>query len=242
MFDIEYHHTEASDRELIILRTGRTPRYYPRHIHTSHLTLGVVKSGTVTLGRRDRRQTLHTGEHFSVRPSEVHDLTVAPETELMVCCLDDRMYAQGFPELETARFSGSRDIIGRLTQLCDASRHQGLFLPDQPADTSIAKVVQSLLEKPERTFSVAGMAASAGYSQWHFLRRFHGLTGMTPHAFQIACRVRAARLFLRRHMMAAQAATEAGFVDQSHMHKAFKFHHGLTPRQFLRTSFILKQK
>ena len=37
----------------------------------------------------------------------------------------------------------------------------------------------------------------------------------------------------------AEAAVSAGFADQSHLHKVFKFHHGLTPRQFLRASFLM---
>jgi len=104
------------------------------------------------------------------------------------------------------------------------------------------QVTRLLLAKPRKTLSIEQMAALTGYSQWHFLRRFRQQTGMTPHAFQLACRLRSARSFLRKNVPIAEAAVSAGFSDQSHMHKVFKNHNGLTPRQFQQVSFRLAQK
>lgn len=38
---------------------------------------------------------------------------------------------------------------------------------------------------------------------------------------------------LRSGMAIAEAAASTGFADQSHLHKQFKLHHGLTPKQFV---------
>jgi AraC-like DNA-binding protein len=63
---------------------------------------------------------------------------------------------------------------------------------------------------------------------------------MTPHAFQLLCRLRLARSMLREDTAGATAAVSAGFADQSHMHKVFKRHHGMTPGEFKNSSFKLE--
>ena len=84
------------------------------------------------------------------------------------------------------------------------------------------------------------MAGLAGYGSRQFLRRFRSEVGMTPHAFQVDCRLRKARRMLRSGIPAAEAAASAGFADQSHMHKILKDRHGLTPRQFVRAGRLIR--
>lgn len=106
--------------------------------------------------------------------------------------------------------------------------------PVPATDSCVAAVAARIMARPGEPFSLADMAALAGYSPWHFLRSFRAATGMTPHAFQLVCMVRLARQLLRNDKAAAEAAALAGFADQSHMHKVFCKHHGLTPKQFLK--------
>ena len=112
--------------------------------------------------------------------------------------------------------------------------------PFASADPCVRAVAARIMERPDEPFSLEEMASFAGYSPWHFLRLFRAAAGMPPHAFQRACRVRLARHALRNGKTAAEAAVLAGFTDQSHMHKAFALHHGMTPRQFMKRSFPLK--
>jgi transcriptional regulator GlxA family with amidase domain len=102
-------------------------------------------------------------------------------------------------------------------------------------------LAQRLVAQADETFSVAEMARAACASPWHFLRRFQAATGMTPHAFLLNCRVRRLRSLLRGRVTAADAAASTGFADQSHMHKLFKLHHNLTPRQFVLASSRLDE-
>ena len=97
-------------------------------------------------------------------------------------------------------------------------------------------LAQRLVAQPEEMLSLAEMACIAQISPWHFLRRFRLETGMTPHAFLLNCKIRHLRSLLRGRMRAADAAALTGFTDQSHMHKLFKLHHNMTPRQFVLVS------
>ncbi|MDL2210916.1 AraC family transcriptional regulator [Desulfovibrio sp. OttesenSCG-928-O18] len=105
------------------------------------------------------------------------------------------------------------------------------------ADPCVAAVIARIMARPEEAFPLVAIARFTGYSQWHFIRLFRTATGLTPHAFQLACKIRLARRMLRNGSTAAEAAALSGFSDQSHMHKAFARHHGLTPLEFMRLSF-----
>ena len=110
----------------------------------------------------------------------------------------------------------------------------------QPQSGSPVGAVRNLLAlRPEEHLPLDELARYAGYSPWHFLRLFRKATGLAPHAFQLLCRLSLVRELLRTDPP-AEAAASAGFTDQSHMHKLFKLHHGLTPRQFAGASFTLE--
>ena len=80
---------------------------------------------------------------------------------------------------------------------------------------------------------LADVAAAAGQSLFHFSRTFRAATGLTPHRYLTLARVEKVRELLRdsEHSLAA-IADEAGFSDQSHMSKVFKYWTGSTPKQF----------
>ena len=114
-------------------------------------------------------------------------------------------------------------------------------LPEEStAEPPIQTVCRLLLDDPATPWPLKRLAALAGYSPWHFLRRFRRETGLTPHAFHLLCRLRLARALLRADTAAAEAAVSAGFTDQSHLHKLFRRQHGMTPGQFRRASLRLE--
>lgn len=134
--------------------------------------------------------------------------------------------------------------VHALTILPGGSLRTECVLEEDPvlaADPCIRAVTARIMDRPDESFSLDDMAAFTGYSRWHFCRLFRKATGLAPHAFQLACKVRLARRLLREGRAAAEAAALAGFTDQSHMHKAFALHHGLTPRQFMQRSFPLRR-
>ncbi|MEM6902569.1 MAG: AraC family transcriptional regulator, partial [Pseudomonadota bacterium] len=76
------------------------------------------------------------------------------------------------------------------------------------------------------------LAEATNTSRYQILRRFKAAYGLTPHAYLIDCRVRAARRRLAAGEAPADVATDCGFYDQSHLNRAFKSRVGTTPARY----------
>ena len=251
MHGAAYYYTDSANIECIV--TAGEARHYPWHMHTRHWTVGVVLSGSVEVTTGADTQHFCGGQYFFIRLYEPHSLRVALGSSLFVFCFDN---------LEA--FSAYKDLLPALTRHVPLFRDQEKLLAGTfarvcmekvvpriaacndsftPSASLVSRAIQAvilqMLNDPGRFSGVEHAAAYAGYSPWHFLRSFQKITGMTPHAFQLLCRLRLLRGLLRADTASAVAAVSAGFSDQSHMHKVFKRHHGMTPGQFKQASFRL---
>jgi len=72
----------------------------------------------------------------------------------------------------------------------------------------------------------------AGLGRSQLLRAFRQATGLTPHAYLVDRRVRAARDLLRRGEAPGAVAAAVGFCDQAHLTRAFKERFGVTPGRY----------
>ena len=77
------------------------------------------------------------------------------------------------------------------------------------------------------------LAKTAGLSKFQALRAFKRRYGLPPHAYQLCLRINRARLMLLDGASPVEAATQLGFVDQSHMSRHFKRIVGVTPKRYL---------
>lgn len=83
--------------------------------------------------------------------------------------------------------------------------------------------------------SLESLAEESGYSRAHFLRMFRMATGLTPHQYVLALRLRRAQERLRQaNSNIIDVALSCGFSSQSHMTSLFRQHLGMTPAQFRR--------
>ena len=227
-----YYFTEKYGLELVCSRPGR--RTYPWHLHVGHWSIGLVLEGTIRLQVcRELPAQLGPGSSFVLAPCQGHSLETDPDTGLVVLCLDAPLEPEPHERAlsQLCRNAGlhslTEDRLRALGQKAFLAAHASRPLPDD-----IASVIRRTLCAPDEPSSLAVLAECAGYSRWHFLRRFRAATGMTPQAFVRGCRVRRARAVLRADTAASCAAASAGFSDQSHMHRLFRLHHGLTPKSF----------
>ncbi len=76
---------------------------------------------------------------------------------------------------------------------------------------------------------LADLARLAGLSRSHFIRAFRRETGLTPHAYLMDRRFRAASRLLERGEAPGVVAAACGFFDQSHLNRVFKARMGVTP-------------
>ncbi|GLQ55786.1 hypothetical protein GCM10010862_30450 [Devosia nitrariae] len=94
---------------------------------------------------------------------------------------------------------------------------------------SIAAARGRIDDDPAAAVSLAELARTAGVTRFQLLRAFARETGLTPHAYQVQRRIDLVRRLIARRMPLAEAASTAGFADQSHMTRAFVRRYGLTP-------------
>ncbi len=106
---------------------------------------------------------------------------------------------------------------------------------DSGGDLSWLK--KKLAENLGDDLTLTSLAQEAGANPYTLLRRFKTLTGITPHAYRMNCRIEQARRYLQQGQDIADTALECGFFDQSHLHRHFKAATTVTPREY-RVNFI----
>jgi AraC-like DNA-binding protein len=120
-----------------------------------------------------------------------------------------------------------------LRSLIHMLRQHGTARPSPGGPSpSVTKAIRRLDSAPDTSISLAELAALAGVSRFQLLRGFAQEIGITPHAYLVQRRVLLARRFLAAGQTPAQAATQAGFADQSHMTRAFVRQLGITPGRY----------
>lgn len=103
--------------------------------------------------------------------------------------------------------------------------------PHAPAVPSadLQQVRERLADDSSSVPNLAELARMTGLSRYQVLRRFTKVYGLPPHAWLLRRRAERARLLIRDGRTLAAAALECGFVDQSHMTRAFVRQFGFTP-------------
>ena len=96
-------------------------------------------------------------------------------------------------------------------------------------DAPVRHARQRLQEEWFAPPSLAQLAADAGVSRFHLLRRFARAYGCTPHAWLTQQRVERARALIAAGTSLADAAAACGFADQAHMTRLFTRQFGFTP-------------
>ncbi|MEV0407436.1 AraC family transcriptional regulator [Actinoallomurus sp. NPDC050550] len=111
--------------------------------------------------------------------------------------------------------------------------------PTQPSRASwpaaIGRIKGYLAADIGRTPSLAELAELVGMPRFVLLRAFRTVTGVTPHGYLLALRLRHAQQLLTAGHSVARAAADSGFYDQSHLHRHFRRTFAATPGQFART-------
>lgn len=107
-------------------------------------------------------------------------------------------------------------------------------MPDKGGDgISYTKRLKQLIsDEPENTFLIGDMAKSIGVSPYHMIRKFKAAHGLTPHQFQIQCRIRKAQKLLDEDKSVTEVAYATGFCDQSHFDRCFRKIVRLTPSEY----------
>jgi AraC-like DNA-binding protein len=128
----------------------------------------------------------------------------------------------------------------RLTEWLHSVTRRGAAVPpsrhprDARDDRALRLAGEYLVEHGMENVRLDQLAAASGVGKFHLVRLFRERTGLPPHAFQLAHRLRAARRLLEAGESVAGAAASTGFSDQSHLHRHFRRSIGMTPGAYRR--------
>lgn len=138
-------------------------------------------------------------------------------------------------------------LLGRLWHAHDALEFDGLLLTlltefraharaprTAPAEGALrfAPVVEHMRANLQRSLTLDELAAVAGLSPFHFLRRFKAQHHATPQQMLMALRLFEAKQRLAAGEAPAQVAAAVGLTDQAHLTRALQRRYGVTPARY----------
>lgn len=167
------------------------------------------------------------------------DLAGCPATHLRMPVLVAEAHGYGRMSAMHRSLGTGDTLLGvesRVLEACQWLIHHGR--PDASLSAvrrspRLARAREFLLDDPASNVTLAELAALVDLSPFRFARLFKEAYGIAPHSFQIQTRVERAKSGIREGLSLAEAALQAGFADQSHLHRHFRRIVGLTPGQYL---------
>jgi AraC-like DNA-binding protein len=102
------------------------------------------------------------------------------------------------------------------------------------ANARFTAVIDYLHAHLAERITLDDLAAVAGLSPFHFLRKFQASHHATPQQMLMAFRLAAAKRLLAAGEAPAQVAAATGLADQAHLTRAFVRRYGVTPARYQR--------
>lgn len=113
--------------------------------------------------------------------------------------------------------------------------HQGLVSVrrEELTDRRLVRVIDLIRARYADQLSLDELASEACVSKFHFARLFRARTGLSPHAYLLAERMKVAQdLLLGTDLQVSEVARRAGYPRASSFATAFKEANGTTPSRF----------
>lgn len=132
-----------------------------------------------------------------------------------------------FKEARLARDQCLDALVRRL------SAHTGaIAAPAQGSPEQMLRARDFLHEHMSRDIGLDELAHQSGIDRFRLTRQFKRSFGLSPHAYLVRLRLRAARALLAGGAAPGQVALDVGFSDQSHMGRWFQRAYRLSPAAY----------
>lgn len=229
------------------------------HTHEA-FGLGAIESGAERFRYRGSEHLAPAGSLVLMNPDELHTGRAGHEggwryrmVYLDPQLVDDISGERGWWFAEAVAHDAARSrrvgrLLDRLWQTSDDSlAFDGLLLTllaelraharaprPAPAEGALrfAPVVEYMRAHLDRTLTLDELAAVAGLSPFHFLRRFKAQHHATPQQMLMALRLFDAKRRLADGEAPAEVAAAVGLVDQAHLTRALLHRYGVTPGRY----------
>jgi len=103
---------------------------------------------------------------------------------------------------------------------------------EEEGDAQVKRARDIIADSVFENVPIRDIAEEVGLSGYALIRRFNRNYGISPHAWRIQARARAAAELLRNRTPLVDIADSCGFADQAHMSRTFKKVYGVTPGQY----------
>lgn len=212
-----------------------------RYRGTEHLaspgTLVLMNPGELHTGRAETAQGWRyrmvyldeallqavTGERWWFADATAHDPATAQRLRVQLAALWQAPDA-------LASDSALAELLGALRPHATVDR--ALSERVTANDSALARSLALMHDDYARELTLDRLAAEAGLSPFHFLRRFKQRYHVTPHQMLMAVRLARAKQHLAAGMAPAEVAPAVGLADQAHLTKRFARMHGVTPARY----------
>lgn len=237
--------------DLVMLNKVNT--VYPLHTHAEHYTMGIVLDGQITIETNAEQYVCKSESVFTIPidvPHSIKPIGTCLYTMLSFCIHQDYLVNTDVDNIKLMieqklnQFFDDKQMIERYFELLS----DGLLLllayklKNITSDSYSGNLKNKLLEVPESTISIEDMSNEICVSSFHMIRQFKKEVGLTPHQFQIQCRIRRAQRMLLSDKSIAEVASDMGFCDQSHFVKCFKKIVGMTPASYQKAVRLSKEQ
>lgn len=243
----------SNNNTIDIVMLNKVNISYPLHTHGEHYTVGIVVDGEIVIETNAEKLVCKSDNIFTIPMDVPHSIKPARNcsyTMLSVCIhhdyliqtdidnirlMIDKKLNQLFGEKETAAKYSELLSDGLIVLLANKLKNltKGSYSKD---------IKHKIIEVPEAAVSIEDMSNEISVSSFHMIRQFKKEVGLTPHQFQIQCRIRKAQKMLLCDRTIAEVALDAGFCDQSHFIKCFKKIVGMTPASYQKVAKISKEQ
>jgi AraC-like DNA-binding protein len=241
------------------VQDGRKVRY-ARHWHET-FSIGLISRGRCNYTNRTRTVEACAGTVVLMNPGDVHACNPVHDEPwsyrmlyVDVPWLCETQSAAGFTPFATIATTHPELYHGLNCLFDTLSDPQIEPLHKQSAAVSFVEMMQRRLgggrstrgqqaarlmraadfirQNCTRPVRLEEICAAASLSASHLIRAFKEVHGLTPHAYQLNCRIEFCRSQLRAGHSLAEVALAAGFSDQAHFQRSFKKLVAATPGQY----------
>ena len=219
-------------RETHLVRPGELVAWDPSSAHSGSALDGNAWSSRLMLVEGGDLQTLISDAETQALADVSFPDPVVVDPELVAAFL--RLHVA--LETSSTRLEQEERLSLWLGLLIDrAAARRPRQTPSDPHDERAVRLASDYLQDHlTANVGLDELARTAGIGKFRLVRLFRKQTGLPPHAYQVAGRLRRARRMLEAGQSVAHTAAAVGFADQSHLHRHFKRGIGMTPGQYQR--------
>ncbi len=144
---------------------------------------------------------------------------------------------------ENEYFSIALNVLHSIYPISKTYSMISICIPKEDINKKELDIIkEKIIGNPQMELSIADMSDQVHISSYHMIRKFASENGLTPHKFQLQCRIRKAKELLLEGMKVADVAAAVGFCDQSHLCRVFKKQLGITPDQYIKSAILSNEE